>query len=111
MQFCTTCGRYLSEYDDICPECGTVIHPERLIEYSYPYPYRVPVFIISLVAFAVGAFALTYLMNAYLFLIFVPFIFFGWDRTRPLTYILMGMTFGVGLGLIAAWVYRFSGLF
>ena len=109
MQFCTTCGKYLSEYDDICPECGTVIHPERIV--AYVYPYRVPVFLISLVAFTALTIAMTYLMSSYLFFLFIPFIFFGWDRSRPITYVIMGMTFGVGLGLIASWIYRFSGLF
>ena len=109
MQFCTTCGKYLSEYDDICPECGTVIHPERIV--AHVYPYRVPVFLISLVAFTALTIAMTYLMSSYLFFLFIPFIFFGWDRSRPITYVIMGMTFGVGLGLIASWIYRFSGLF
>ena len=109
MDFCTTCGCYLSEYDDICPECGTVIHPELLV--AEPYRYRVPVFFLSLVVFAVIAFIASYYLSSYLFFLFIPFIFFGWDRSRPMTYVITGLTFGVGIGLIAAWVYRFSGLF
>lgn len=109
MQFCTYCGRYLSEYDDICPECGAVIHPERLV--AEPYRYRIPLFVITLIAFAVGAFIASYYLSSYVFFLFIPFIFFGWDRSRPLTFFLMGMSFGVGLGLIASWIYRYSGMF
>ena len=107
--FCTTCGRYLTEYDDICPECGTVIHPEALV--AEPYPYRISLFIVSLVAFAVGTFFASYYLDTFYFFIFIPFLFFGWDSSRPSTYIVAGLSFGVGIGLIAAWIYRYSGLF
>ena len=109
MEFCTTCGRYLSEYDVICPECGTVIHPELLV--AEPYRYRFLVFLISLAVFTAVSFAATYYLSAYFFFLFIPFIFIGRDRSSPWAYVIMGMTFGVGLGLIASWIYRFSGLF
>ncbi|MBO4551770.1 MAG: hypothetical protein J5673_01040 [Candidatus Methanomethylophilaceae archaeon] len=109
MLFCTTCGRYLSEYDVICPECGTVIHPEALV--AEPYRYRRLVFVLSLIAFAAVAFILSYYLDAFFFLVFIPFLFFGWDSSRPLTYVVSGMSIGVGIGLVAAWIYRFSGLF
>jgi hypothetical protein len=109
MQFCTNCGRYISEHDVICPECGTVLRPEALV--AEPYRHRYAVFFLSLIAFAAIAFAATFFFNAYFFFIFVPFVFFGWDRSRLLAYVLMGMSFGVAIGLIASWVYRYSGLF
>ena len=109
MLFCTTCGRYLNDYDVICPECGTVIRPEALV--AEPYRYRFLVFFATLIAFTVGAFVASYYLSSYLFFFFIPFLFFGWDRSRPLTYFLSGMTMGAGIGLLAAWIYRFSGLF
>ena len=109
MQFCTTCGRYLSDYDDICPECGTVIHPEALV--AEPYRYRKAVFVLTLIISAIGSFAASFYLNSWFFFLFIPIIFFGWDRSRPLTYILMGLSFGVGIGLISALIYRYSGLF
>ena len=109
MQFCTTCGRYLSDYDVICPECGTVIHPELIV--AEPYRYRWPLFLFCLVASAIGAFIATFYLNAYFFFLFIPIVFFGWDRSRPLAYILMGISFGVGIGLVSAWIYSYSGLF
>ena len=108
-QFCTTCGRYLTEYDDICPECGTVIHPEALV--AHPYPHRKLLFVLSLVISAVAAFAASYYLDAFVFFLLIPIFFFGRDPSRPITYVLTGVSFGVGIGLIAAWIYWFSGLF
>ena len=99
----------MDESDPICPECGAVLRPEALV--AEPYRHRWLVFIVSLVAGAAIAFAASFYLDAYLFFFVVPLFFFGWDRSRPLTYILMGVSLGVGIGLIAAWIYRFSGLF
>ena len=111
MLFCTYCGRYLSESDIICPECGTVIHPEALESISQPYRYRWPLFLATLIAFTVGAFIASYYAFSYMAFFLIPFLFIGKDRSRPATYFLMGMTMGAGIGMLAAWIYRFSGLF
>ena len=109
MQFCTTCGHYLDEYDVICPECGTVIHPEALV--AYKYPHRRLLFVVSLIISTVVAFAASYYLNAFFFFLFIPILFFGRDPSRPITYVLTGISFGIGIGLILAWIYRFSGWF
>ncbi len=109
MQFCTTCGHYLDEYDVICPECGTVIHPEALV--AYKYPHRRLLFVVSLLISTVVAFAASYYLNAFFFFLFIPILFFGRDPSRPITYVLTGISFGIGIGLILAWIYRFSGWF
>ena len=109
MQFCTTCGRYLSEYDAICPECGTVIHPELLV--AEPYRYRWVVFLISLIITSVLTFLAAFYLDSYFLFLFIPFVLLRWDRSRPLGYILMGLSIGVGIGLIASWVYSYSGMF
>ena len=109
MQFCTTCGRYLEDYDVICPECGTVIHPEAIV--TYRYPHRKLLFVLSLIISAVAAFVASYYLDAFVFFLLIPIFFFGRDPSRPITYVLTGVSFGVGIGLIVAWIYRFSGLF
>ena len=109
MQFCTYCGRYLSEYDDICPECGTVIHPERLVE--EPYRHGLLLLIVFLMISAVVAFAASYYLNSFILFLFIPFFFFSRNRSEPLSYILTGTSIGVGMGLMAMWIYRYSGLF
>ena len=109
LQFCTYCGRYLSEYDDICPECGTVIHPERLV--AETYRYGLLLLIIALVVSAAVAFAASYYLNSFILFLFIPFIFFGRGRSGPLSYILTGTSIGVGVGLLTMWIYRYSGLF
>ncbi|MBQ2486154.1 MAG: hypothetical protein II518_03730, partial [Candidatus Methanomethylophilus sp.] len=90
MLFCTYCGRYLSESDIVCPECGTVIHPEALEAISQPYRYRWPLFLATLIAFAVGAFIASYYAFSYMAFFLIPFLFIGRDRSRPATYFLMG---------------------
>ena len=111
MQFCTTCGRYLSEYDVVCPECGTVIHPEALQAMSQPYRYRWIVLLLSLAITAVAVFFASFYLKSFFLFLLIPFILLRWDRSRPLGYILMGVSFGAGIGLIAYWIYSYSGLF
>ena len=110
MQFCTRCGRYVSEQEAICPECGAVLRHEVIIDCG-PYRYRFPVFFISLIVFAAFSFWAIFALDVYIFFFFIPFIFFRGDSSGPFRYIAMGMTMGVGIGLIAAWIYRYSGLF
>ena len=109
MQFCITCGRYLEDYDVICPECGTVIHPEALV--AEPYRYRWIVLLLSLIATVVAVFYISFYLESYFLFLLVPFVLLRWDRSRPLGYILMGVSFGAGIGLIAYWIYSYSGLF
>jgi len=109
MEFCKECGRYLDENDDVCPECGLIIHPEAIVVCRYPY--RWPLFVLSLVIAAVVAFVASYYLNAFFFFLLIPIVFFGRDPSRPITYVLSGVSFGVGIGLIAMWIYRYSGWF
>ena len=110
MLFCTRCGRYVSEQDAVCPECGAVLRPEAIIDRG-PYRYRYPVFFLSLIICAVFSFWAIFVLDVYVFFFFIPFIFFRGDRSGPFRYISMGITMGVGIGLIAAWIYKYSGLF
>ena len=86
-----------------------MIRPEAVV--AYRYPYGKILFVLSLIISAVAAFAASYYLDAFFFFLLIPIFFFGRDPSRPRTYVLTGVSFGVGIGLIAAWVYRFSGLF
>ena len=86
-----------------------MIRPEAIV--AYRYPHRKLLFVVSLIISTVVAFAASYYLNAFFFFLFIPILFFGRDPSRPITYVLTGISFGIGIGLIAAWIYRFSGLF
>ena len=86
-----------------------MIHPEAIV--AYRYPHRKLLFALSLIISAVAAFVVSYYLDAFIFFLLIPIFFFGRDPSRPITYVLTGISFGVGIGLIVAWIYRFSGLF
>ena len=78
---------------------------------SQPYRYRWPVFLLSMVITAVAVFYASFYLQSYFLFLLIPFILIRWDRSRPLGYILMGLSFGAGVGLIAYWIYVYSGWF
>jgi len=110
MRFCTRCGCYLSDYDEFCPECGADLRPKIIIA-SEPYRYRYPVFLLTTIVFAVFAFWAFFALDVFVLFFFIPFVFFRGDRSGPFRYIAMGVTAGMGVGLIAVWIYKYSGLF
>lgn len=105
--FCPRCGKELSGNESFCTECGLRFAPQ---DQRAPYPKRKEVFLLSFIAGAALAFALTFLVNYMFLFLFVPFVFFWGAGSGPWTYVFSGGALGIAAGTLLFFVLRTSAI-